>query len=67
MLSWELKDVSDEPAQEGPINGRYIGISSDDACPCFASDKTIKEESKNPSHDHADNNWYHSFFSHSPI
>ena len=62
-----LENVSDEPTQECPINGRNVGIAGYDTSPCLAADKTIEKESENSSHYHADNYVDHSFFSHRQI
>ena len=60
----ELENVGDQPTKKGPINGGNVGIASDDTSPCLASDKTIKEESKNPSCHGTNNNLSHSSLSH---
>ncbi len=63
----KLENVGDEATKEGPINRRHVGIARNDTSPCFTSDKTIEEESKNSSGDHADNNRNHPSFPHCQI
>jgi hypothetical protein len=63
----ELENIGYEPAKKGPVNGGNVRIARNDTGPCFASDKTVKEEAKNSTNDSADYYLNHSFFSHNRI